>query len=88
MCQSVKGPLAPNTLDVVILPDGRIRIETGSFAGASHTSANAFLAALVKELGVSIERREPLAHTHAHEHAHEHEHQHAGTGSHGGHDHG
>jgi hypothetical protein len=64
--------LAPNSLAVTILPDGRIRLETGSFAGAQHTSADAFVRALLQELGVSIESREAIGHVHSHAHSHEH----------------
>jgi len=70
-----------NTLEIVILPDGRIRIETGSFAGATHATAEGFMAALLGELGVAVEERSHVGHTHAHAHAHAHEHDHAKAGA-------
>jgi hypothetical protein len=64
--------LQANSLEVVILLDGRVRVSTGSFAGAAHTSADAFMRTLLQELGVVVEQRESLGHTHAHDHAHDH----------------
>ena len=79
---SGKGKLAANTLEVIVLPDGRVRIQTGSFAGASHTSAEKMRLVLLEELGVTVERRESLGHVHhhahEHDHAHDHDHQHIG----------
>lgn len=70
MCASASGKMAPNTLDVTILPDGRVRLETGSFAGAQHTSAEKYLQALLKELGVSVEQKVSTGHVHHHAHHH------------------
>jgi hypothetical protein len=67
----VIGQLAANSLAVTILSDGRIRLDAGSFAGAQHTSADAFVRALLQELGVSVESREAIGHVHHHEHSHE-----------------
>ena len=47
--------LPAGTLKIILLPDGRIRIETGSFAGATHASAAAAIPALAKALGVTFE---------------------------------
>ena len=72
MCSNHSGHKLPGTLDVVILPDNRIRVDTGSFAGATHTSAAMFLQALAKELGVTVESSTPLGHGHTHEHEADH----------------
>jgi hypothetical protein len=68
MCQKLKA----NELEIIILPDGRVRLSTGSFAGAAHASADAFVRTLMAELGVVVEERVSLGHTHTHDHAHEH----------------
>jgi hypothetical protein len=73
--------MPPNTLAVTILEDGRVRLETGSFAGAKHTSADAYMRALIEELGVVVDERTSLGHVHHH---HQH-HVKAATG--GGKDH-
>lgn len=67
------GKLPANTLNAIILPDGRVRLETGSFAGAAHTSADKFMQALMKELGVDVDERTSLGHVHHHHHHHEHQ---------------
>lgn len=77
-----------NALEIVILPDGRVRIETGSFAGAAHAQAEGFLAALLGELGVAVEERSNVGHTHAHAHEHAHEHGHGHHHLTAGHGHG
>jgi hypothetical protein len=66
--------LSKDTITVTVLPDNRIRIETGDMSGALHTSAGRFLQALMQDLGVGTESRERIAHVHNHEHEHEHEH--------------
>lgn len=77
MCEKLKS----NELEVIILPDGRVRVSTGSFAGAAHASADAFMRTLLAELGVTVERRESLGRTHAHAHGHTHEHNHEKLGA-------
>jgi hypothetical protein len=62
--------LAQNSLAVTILPDGRLRIDTGSFAGAAHASADAFMRTLLAELGVTVEERTSLGHVHHQSHEH------------------
>jgi hypothetical protein len=62
--------LAQNSLAVTILPDGRLRIDTGSFAGAAHASADAFMRTLLAELGVTVEERTSLGHVHHRQHEH------------------
>ena len=39
------------TIRVIVLPDSRIRIETGNFAGATHASATEAIAALARGMG-------------------------------------
>lgn len=66
-----EGALPAGTLEITILPDGRIKIDTGSFAGAAHASAAAAIPAIAKALGVTIEDvRSRLVHTHVHTHTH------------------
>ena len=65
--------LPANTLNAIILPDGRVRLETGSFAGAAHTSAYKFLQTLLQELGVDVDERTSLGHVHHHHHNHKHQ---------------
>lgn len=77
MCEKLKV----NELEIIILPDGRVRVSTGSFAGAAHASADAFMRTLLAELGVTVEQRESLGHTHVHAHGHTHEHDHAKLGA-------
>jgi hypothetical protein len=72
MCASNSGKVPADTLNAIILPDGRIRLETGSFAGAAHTSADKFLQVLLAELGVDVEERTSLGHVHHHHHNHDH----------------
>lgn len=70
MCTSNSGKVPSNTLNAIILEDGRVRLETGNFAGAAHTSADAFMRTLLAELGVDVEERTSLGHVHHHHHHH------------------
>ena len=65
------GALPAGTIRVIVLPDSRIRIETGNFAGATHASATEAIAALAKVLGVTIAESAKLVKgvIHAHEQA-------------------
>lgn len=68
-------PLAPGRLEITLLPDGRVKIDTGSFAGAAHASAAAAIPAIAQALGVSIESaRKRVAHAWAEAQAHTHTH--------------
>ena len=58
------GSIGKNAIDVTILPDGRVKVETGDMQGALHTSAGQFLQVLMQELGVTVESRERIAHVH------------------------
>jgi hypothetical protein len=65
------GPQLPaGTLRVLLLPDGRIKIETGSFAGAIHASASEAIPALAKALGVTIEDSTRIVQSLVHNHVH------------------
>jgi len=68
MCAQSGGKQAANSLAVTVLPDGRVKLETGSFKGAAHTSAEKFLQVLLQELGVDVEQRSALGHVHHHHH--------------------
>ena len=52
---SHEGSLPAGTIEITILPDGRVKIDTGNFAGASHASAQAAIPAIAAALGVTIE---------------------------------
>ena len=69
--------LAAGTLEITILPDGRVKIDTGSFAGASHASAQAAIPAIAAALGVTIasaRKRIASAWSEAEQRAHAHTH--------------
>lgn len=73
MCNAANGALPANTLEITILPDGRIKIETGSFAGPSHASAEAAIPAIAQALGVTVaDVKKRIVHGHTHNHTHEH----------------
>ena len=61
---------------VEILPDGRIKIDTGDLSGPSHRAADEFLQTIERVCGGSVERKKKPRHVHhhAHEHGHTHEH--------------
>ena len=71
MCgPSNAGALPANTLEITVLADGRIKIETGDFAGPTHASAEAAIPAIAQALGVSItDVRKRIVHGHVHNHA-------------------
>ena len=65
MCGNCKdhghSRLAKGTLEITILADGRVVIETGNFAGPSHASASAAIPAIAQALGVSLKQARKLA---------------------------
>lgn len=64
-------------MEITILEDGTIKVETGRISGANHMSAETFLAQTIKEAGGVHERKSrPGAHHHHHEHGHGHDHHH------------
>jgi len=69
--------LGLNEIEITVLPDGRVRIETGSIGGPEHMAAGKMLAWLEAELGGEVvhERTEKVHH-HDPDHEHEHEHEH------------
>ena len=62
-----------NEINVTILEDGTVRIETGAFEGAKHAAAEALLRHIGSELGETRRTRKPHTHTRAHHHDHKHE---------------
>jgi hypothetical protein len=86
MCGTCDGhvhgeALPAGTLEITILADGRVRIDTGSFAGAAHASAQAAIPAIAAALGVTVEsakKRVAQAWTEATQRAQAHNHGHNG----------
>lgn len=76
MCgPSNAGALPANTLEITVLADGRIKIETGDFAGPTHASAEACIPAIAQALGVTIQDvKRRIVHGHVHGHTHTHTH--------------
>lgn len=72
MCDGNRGLLEPGTLRVSILPDKRIRIETGSFAGPVHASAEQAVQAICAILGVTQEDAVKIVTGLVQQHDHEH----------------
>lgn len=68
--------MAQNDFDVVILPNGDVRVTTGSFAGPVHMSADAFMIWIQRELGGEARVTRGHSHSHAHGHSHDHDHDH------------
>lgn len=73
--------LKENEVRVEILPDGSVKITTGSFGGPIHSSAEAMMRAIESELGGDV-TRERAEHAHAHAGHHHHDHEHADTKGH------
>lgn len=66
-----------NDITVTILPDGTVRVETGSIDGPVHMAADKLLAWLADQLGGptgEVRRLAGHVHTHGHGHGHGHEH--------------
>ena len=60
-----------NEMDIIVLGDGTVRVETGEVGGPEHMAAEKMLAWLAKELGGETTRvRRGHAHHHHHEHVH------------------
>lgn len=65
------NPKSGTELEIEILPDGTVKVLTGSIAaGAAHLRAAEFMSFLERELGAApeVEKRAKSAHTHAHAH--------------------
>jgi len=70
--------MATDRMEVRILDDGTVVIETDKISGPNHIIAEKALDFLAKEMGGETKReRRPNAHTHEHTHDTEHEHDHA-----------
>ena len=66
--------LPKETMDVRVLEDGTVRVETGNMgAGVAHKGADDFLKELARLLG-GEEEVTKLKHAHGHHHDHAHEH--------------
>lgn len=63
--------LTKGTMQVRILADGTVRVETGDMAGITHQAADAFLKDLAKLLG-GVEDVTKAEHGHHHHHEHDH----------------
>lgn len=66
-------------IEIEILPDGELKIETGDMAGAAHKSADEFLAEVLALVGgeetrTSLNKHKHGHHVHDHEHGHDHHH--------------
>ena len=60
-----------NDMDITILEDGTVRVQTGEVGGPEHLVAEKMLAWLAKELG-GESTRVRRGHTHHHHHEHVH----------------
>lgn len=67
--------LAKGQIDVRVLADGTVRVETGDMSGVAHKSADDFLKLMATLLGGDVEIIKA-------EHGHQHEHEHGSTGHH------
>lgn len=66
-------------IDITILEDGTVKIETGSVGGPEHMAAEKMLVWISEQLGGETTRVK-LAHSHNHDHHHGHRHVHSGQG--------
>ena len=64
-------------IEVNLLADGRVKIETGDMSGPIHSVADKFLDELQKLLGGPVEASK-AKHAHSHTHHHHHNHDKAG----------
>lgn len=67
--------LDKGTIDVRILADGTVRVETGDMHGVTHQAADAFLKDVAKLLG-GVENVTKAEHGHHQHHDHEDAHDH------------
>jgi hypothetical protein len=61
-------PMPKGEIDVQILDDGRLRIETGDMGGVAHKAADDFLKFCEQMMGGAVERAK-AEHAHQHHHA-------------------
>jgi hypothetical protein len=71
--------LETSELDITILEDGTVKIETGSVGGPEHMAAEKMLVWITEQLGGEAVR-EKLVQSHHHHHEHNHSHVHGGRG--------
>lgn len=68
--------LQKGQMQITVLPDGRIKVETSDMAGAAHKAADDFLKLLAQLAGGEvIESKLERGHHHGHDHDHEHSHE-------------
>lgn len=60
--------------DIEILPDGKMKIQTGDLSGEHHVSADNFLELLQKLLGGPTVKKSLKGHGHVHSHGEAHHH--------------
>jgi len=63
-------------MDITILDDGTIKIETDKISAPNHVNAGAFVAEAARLAGGKTEKK--MKHSHGLQHEHEHEHEHEG----------
>jgi hypothetical protein len=73
MCANHNAPGGPGKgkMTAEVLPDGRVKSQTGDLSGANHQSADGFLKYLAQLMGGAVEEQR-LAHGHQHQHDHDH----------------
>jgi len=55
-----------DTMKVIVLENGTVKIETDAVSPANHRNAEAFLLELARQLGGTTERRQKQGHAHQH----------------------
>ena len=69
--------LQPGQMNVRVLDDGTVRVETGDMGGVSHKAADDFIKELQRLMGgAPAEVKSTKGHAHQHAHGHEHGHDH------------
>ena len=65
-----------NSFVITVLTSGDIKVETGTFAGTMHLTADAFVGFMANAMGGTIDTkvRDHSQHSHDHDHNHEHSH--------------
>ena len=69
-------------MEVTILEDGTVKVETDDMGGPDHKTADEFLKMLSRLCGGEVtEQKRDRGHHHAHDHAHDHNHDHLKGGN-------
>jgi hypothetical protein len=64
-------------MEITILDDGRIKVETDDMSGPQHKTADEFLKMVSRLAGGEVtEQKRDRGHRHAHTHDHSHDHDH------------